>query len=322
MDKRILSGSLWNIFKLTNDSTYFELAKRWTALMEKEKFNGGTHDMGFKIMCSFGLEYEHTKSPKSAAVILESAKTLATRFNPTVGCIRSWDFNKDIWEFPVIIDNMMNLELLCMATQISGDSTYHNMAVSHANTTLKHHFRDNNSSVHVVVYDTISGQPLQKVTHQGISDDSSWARGQTWGLYGYTMMYRFTKDEKYIDQAKKIATFFFNHKNLPEDLIPYWDFDAPNIPNEPKDASAAAVAASALYELYEYTKEQTYLEKANSIVETLNSESYLIDKETTIPFILKHSTGNMPAEDEINEPISYADYYFLEALNRKEHLNL
>ncbi|MFD1294689.1 glycoside hydrolase family 88 protein [Lutibacter holmesii] len=313
-------GSLWQIYKLTGDERYKERAAAWTALVENQKYNDKTHDMGFKVYCSFGegLKVEDNQFYKD--VIVESAKTLCTRFNSNVGSIRSWDFNSDIWEFPVIVDNMLNLELLFEATKISGDSTFHKIAETHANTTLKNHFRADNSIYHVVVYDTISGAPKMKVTHQGFNDESTWARGQGWGIYGYTMAYRYTKNPAFLKQAEATAKFYMEHENLPEDGIPYWDFNDPAIPNAPRDASAAAVVTSALYELYGFTQNKVYLYFANKVLNNLNSSKYLLDDTVNGPFILNHSTGNWPKNDEIDEPISYADYYFLEALLRKKAL--
>lgn len=314
------AGNLWQLYKLTNNIEYKNLAIKWTSFLEKEKFNDKTHDMGFKIFCSYGKGYQITKNKKYKDVIIKSAKTLSTRFNDTVGSIRSWDFNKNNWSFPVIIDNMMNLELLFEATKISGDSLYHKIAVKHANTTLKNHFRDDESIYHVVDYNPKNGKVRKKVTHQGYNDNSTWARGQAWGIYGYTMAYRYTKNKAYLDQAEATANFYLNHKNLPEDGIPYWDFDAPNIPMAARDVSAATVTSSALVELYKITKNKTYLNYSKKIVNTLKTENYLINAEAKVPFILKHSTGNWPKKDEIDEPIVYGDYYFLETLLRLKEI--
>jgi rhamnogalacturonyl hydrolase YesR len=313
-------GNLWFIYKLTQQEAFKNKAMEWTALMEDQKFNAGTHDMGFKIYNSFGQGYEITKNEDYRRVIMESAKTLCTRYNEKIGSLRSWDFNKDIWEFPVIVDNMMNLELLFVATQISGDSIFHKIAVDHANTTLKNHVRPDHSIFHVVDYDTITGEVNDKYTHQGFSKESSWARGQSWAIYGFTMAYRFTKNPDYLAQAEATAKFFLEHANLPEDGIPYWDFDDPAIPDAPRDASAAAVASSAALELYTVTKKQVYLNYANKVLTSLNSQNYMLDSSIKAPFILNHSTGNWPKKDEMDEPIVYADYYFLETLNRKKDL--
>ncbi|MFC2110170.1 glycoside hydrolase family 88 protein, partial [Bacteroidota bacterium] len=217
------AGNLWQIYELTGDEAYKNKAKEWTAFIEKEKFNDGTHDMGFKVFCSFGNGLKAEDNQEYKNIIVQSAKTLITRFSHKIGSIRSWDFNRDIWQFPVIIDNMMNLELLFEATKISGDSTFHKIAVTHANTTLKNHFRADHSTWHVLDYDTITTQVRARVTHQGIHDNSAWARGQGWAINGYTTAYRYTKDEKYLEQAIATTNFFLNHKNLPTDGIPYWD---------------------------------------------------------------------------------------------------
>jgi len=313
-------GNLWYIYELTGNEAYKKKAKQWTAYIENEKFNNRTHDMGFKIFCSFGNGLKHENNEDYKHIIVESAKTLSTRFNENIGSIRSWDFNKDIWQFPVIIDNMMNLELLFEATKISKDSVYHKLAVKHANTTLKNHFRPDNSCYHVVDYDTVSYQPRMKITHQGFNNESSWARGQGWAIYGYTMAFRYTKDIKYLNRAKATANFFINHENLPEDGIPYWDFSDPAIPNAPRDVSAASIVSSALVELYGYTKNDAYLNYSKRVVNSLKSENYLLDETIEAPFILKHSTGNWPKKDEIDEPIVYGDYYFLETLIRLKGL--
>ena len=313
-------GNLWQIYQLTGDARFKDRAAVWNAFMEKEKFNAITHDMGFKIFGSFGKGLEVADNVNYKAIVVESAETLTTRFNKKVGSIRSWDFNKDIWEFPVIIDNMMNLELLSEATQISGNEKFKNIAIQHANTTLKNHFRKEGSSYHVVVYDTISGAVKKKITFQGFKDDSSWARGQSWAVYGFTMCYRYTKDLDYLKQAISTANFFMNHKNLPEDGIPYWDFNDTSIPIAPRDASAAAVMASALIELYKFTKNEKYLNYSDKVIQTLSSNKYLLNDAVKGPFILDHSTGNWPKSDEIDEPIIYADYYFLEAIIRRKAL--
>ena len=311
-------GNLWHLYQLTGNKAFKNRAQEWTSFIEKEKFNAGTHDMGFKVFCSFGEGLRISGNEDYKSIIVESAKTLSTRFNKNVGCLRSWDFNQDVWEFPVIVDNMMNLELLFEATKISGDSTYHNIAVSHANTTLKNHFREDASSYHVVVYDTINGKVKDKVTHQGFNASSAWARGQAWGIYGYTMAYRYTKDPEYLAQAKSSASFYMQHPNMRDDGIPYWDFNDPNIPDAVRDVSAATIVAAAFYELSKYDNDSRYLEYANKVMETLKTEEYILGPEVQAPFILKHSTGNWPRKDEMDESIVYGDYYYLEALLRKE----
>jgi unsaturated chondroitin disaccharide hydrolase len=313
-------GTLWQLYTLTGDIKYKEYASKWNSFLEKEKFNNRTHDMGFKIYCSFGKGYEINKSEDYKKIIIKSAQTLCTRFNKKIGSIKSWDHNEDKWDFPVIIDNMMNLELLFEASKLTGDDTYKQIAIKHANTTLKNHFRKDSSCYHVIGYDTLSGKVKSKNTHQGYSDSSSWARGQSWAVYGFTMAYRYTRDKAYLKQAEATAKFFINHQNMPEDGISYWDFNYPNIPNTSRDASAAAVMASALLELYAFTKNDAYLNYSNKVINSLSSDKYLLSKSVEAPFILDHSTGDWSKKAELDEPIVYADYYFLEAIIRKKAL--
>ena len=283
------------------------------------------HDVGFMIGCSYLNGYRMADKKEYKDVIIEAAKSLSTRFRPNAGVIQSWDADKGWqgtrgWKCPVIIDNMMNLELLFEATALSGDSTFYNIAVKHADTTMAHHFRPDNSCYHVVDYDPETGEVRKRQTAQGYADESAWARGQAWALYGYTTCYRYTKDKKYLDQAQKVYNFIFNNKNLPEDLVPYWDYDAPNIPNEPRDASAAACTASALYELDGYLPGNHYKETADKIMESLGSPAYRAEVGTNGNFILMHSVGSIPHGQEIDVPLNYADYYFLEGLMRKRDL--
>ncbi|WP_022824937.1 glycoside hydrolase family 88 protein [Hymenobacter norwichensis] len=314
-------GYLWLLSEASGQPKWQTAARTYTARIEPEKTNATTHDMGFKVYCSFGQGYRLTQDAAYRAVLLESARTLCTRFNPTVGALRSWDHHRETWGFPVIIDNMLNLELLFAATRLSGDSSFYKIAVSHANTTLRHHFRPDFSSYHVVDYDTVTGQPVKKMTHQGYADGSAWARGQGWALYGYTMCYRETKNPAYLAQAEKVAQYILNHPNIPPDLIPYWDFNAPNIPNEPRDASAGAIIASGLYELSTFSAAHgvLYRSKADQMMANL-ARSYTAKPGGSQGFLLLHSTGSKPMNSEIDVPLIYADYYFLEALLRQRNL--
>jgi unsaturated chondroitin disaccharide hydrolase len=313
-------GVLWFLHEYTGNAEWKQQAERFTKNIEREKMNAVTHDMGFKIYCSFGTGYRLTNNAYYKDVIIQSAKTLSTRFRPITGTIRSWDHSGDKWAYPVIIDNMMNLELLFAATQLTGDSSFYKIAVTHANTTMKNHFRADYSSYHVVEYDTITGNVVKKNTHQGYAHESAWSRGQAWGLYGYTMCYRFTKDVRYLEQAEKIAAFMLNHPNMPKDLVPYWDYNAPNIPTEERDASAAAVLASGLYELSLYSKKgKQYKTTADKIVTSL-THSYRSPLGANKGFILLHSTGSKPSKSEVDVPLNYADYYYLEALLRCKKL--
>jgi len=313
-------GVLWYLYAYTGDKKWEEQARIFTQGIRKEQYNGGTHDMGFKMYCSYGNGYLLTKDEEYKKILMQSAKTLSTRFNYTVGTFRSWD-TMPKFSFPVIIDNMLNLELMFEATKLSGDSTYYKMAVSHANTTLKNHFRKDFSCYHVVDYDsTKTGSIIKKVTHQGYADESAWARGQAWAIYGFTMCYRETKDPKYLQQAENVADYILNNPTMPADMVPYWDFNAPNIPNEPKDASAAACMASGLYELSTYSKKgKIYRKAADKMIESLTN-NYRSPIGENRGFILLHSTGAKPHNSEVDAPLPYADYYYLEALLRAKKI--
>ncbi len=315
-------GTLWYLYGEQKDPALLKEAVQKLEELKKEQYNKGTHDLGFMMYCSFGNAYRIEKQETYKEVLINSAKSLSSRFNPQVGLIKSWN-SKDASDYIVIIDNMMNLELLFWATKATGDSSYYKIAVAHADHTLKNHFRPDYSSYHVVNYNAKTGAVKQKKTAQGYADESSWARGQAWGLYGYTQMYRETRDKKYLEQARHISAFILNHPRLPKDKIPYWDFDAPDIPSAPRDASAAAVMASAWVELSGYTtgKESlTYLNTAKEILHTLASPEYKAKTGTNGGFILKHSVGHLPANSEVDVAISYADYYYIEALIRLKQL--
>lgn len=311
-------GELWYLYEYTGDEKWKQQAQAYTRSLQPVQYYGGTHDLGFIMYCSYGNGYRLTKDTAYRNVIIQSAKTLSTRFNPVAGVIKSWDFTSaSKWKYPVIIDNMMNLELLFEATKLTGDSSFYKIATSHADKTMANHYRANFSSYHVVDYDPDNGTVRQKITAQGYSDASSWARGQAWGLYGFTMCYRETQDEKYLTQAKQIAAYIISR--LPKDKVPFWDYDAPGIPNEPKDASAACITASALYELYQFTKNKHYRKTADVLLQQLCAK-YLSSPRQHEGFILLHSTGHKPAGSEVDVPLIYADYYFMEALLRRKNL--
>ena len=317
-------GSLWQMYGYTHKAEWREVADKFTWPIEQMKDCRDTHDLGFVIYNSFGQAYRLTGDARYRDVVVQAAKSLSTRYSDKVKAIRSWNHHQQQWRYPVIIDNMLNLELLFEATRITGDSTYYQMAVNHANTTLRNHFRPDGSSYHVVSYNPETGQVEKKNTHQGYSDESVWSRGQSWGLYGYTMCYRYTHNPAYLAQAQKIASFFFSLPNLPADLVPYWDMKDPAIPNAPRDASAAAVFASGLYELATYVGKadaKQYRKLADTILNSLY-KNYRSKVNQNQGFLLLHSTGNYPAHDEIDKPISYADYYYLEALARKQTMSI
>ena len=310
-------GTLLLLYQQTKDETLYKEAQRILEVLKKEQFNTRTHDLGFMMYCSFGNANLIQPSAAYKDILVTSAKSLSTRFSPVTQCIKSWDGKAN--EYLVIIDNMMNLKLLFWATQVTGDSSFYKIAVTHANTTIKNHFRADNSSYHVINYNSQTGAIQQKRTAQGFADESAWARGQAWGLYGYTETYRETKDVKYLQQANKIGAFLLDHPNLPVDKIPYWDFNAPNIPNALRDVSAATIMASALLELSEYVDKNLsvkYFKTAETILKNLSTEQYKAAAGTNGGFLLKHSVGHFPAQTEIDVPLTYADYYFVEAMIR------
>ncbi|MEO5983955.1 MAG: glycoside hydrolase family 88 protein [Ferruginibacter sp.] len=316
-------GTLLYLYETSNDEGLYKEALKRIKLMDKEQYNKGTHDLGFMMYCSYGNLNRLAPDSRYKDILVNSARSLATRFNPVVGCIRSWGRSSDSSQFRVIIDNMMNLELLFWAAKQTGDRSLYDISVTHANTTLQNHFRPDNSSYHVVVYNPQTGIVMKKETAQGAADESAWARGQSWGLYGYTLMYRETKDRKYLDQAQRIASFILNHPNLPVDKIPYWDYNAPGIPNTFRDASSASIMASALIELAGYSNNELskkYRSTAETILFTLSSSEYRAKIGDNGGFILKHSVAHLPRNTEIDSPLPYADYYYAEAMLRYKKL--
>lgn len=316
-------GSLCYLYQLTNDKSWLLQSRRFTEALDSIQYLTWHHDVGFMIGSSYLNIYRLSPNKAYKKAIIQTAKSLCTRFRKKAGVIQSWNVDrgwqsKRGWTCPVIIDNMMNLELLFEATRLSGDSTYWKVAVSHANKTLENQFRKDGSCYHVVDYDPNNGAVLHRQTAQGYADNSAWARGQAWAVYGYTVCYRYTHDRKYLDQAVKTLNFVMQNPNLPEDLISYWDFDAPNIPNEPRDASSAACIASALYEMNNYLPDNGYTSLADRIIRSLSSPEYRAPLGKNGCFLLMHSVGSIPHNNEIDVPLNYADYYFLEALTRRK----
>ncbi|MBN9297775.1 MAG: glycoside hydrolase family 88 protein [Filimonas sp.] len=329
-------GDLWYVYEYTGEDKWKQAAIKWTESLEQNQYNTAHHDLGFMMYCSYGNAYRLTKNEHYKAVLIQSAKSLISRYNERVGCIKSWNSKmswdgKTLWSFPVIIDNMMNLELLFFASKVTGDPVYKNIAVKHAETTMKNHIRADYSSYHVVNYDTITGKVLNQQTCQGYADNSTWARGQAWGIYGFTMVYRETGDVRFLQTAKKMADFYMHQATLPADKVPYWDFNVnqagytPQWNNKqsplnyiPRDASAAAIVSSALLELSNDlgTEGKSYADFAEQTIKSLSSPEYLAKPGDNGYFLLKHSVGSIPHGVEIDVPLVYADYYYLEALLR------
>lgn len=352
------AGTLWYMYELTGDEYYAQLAQKHTEILHDIQFLEWHHDVGFMVYDSYGNGRRLKNIEAYDTVLVNTAKSLSTRFRPAAGILQSWNTDNPAhwqsyrgWDCPVIIDNMMNLELLFKVSEMTGDDTYKNIAISHADKTLANHYRDDFSTYHVVDYDDETGEVRNQHTAQGIANGSRWARGQAWSIYGFTVAYRFTQDEKYLQRAKDVANYLLVvEDNMPEDLVPLWDFDiveyANNLPQdeflypnlkdkdlpkqytEIRDVSSAAIIASALYELYWHTKDEFYKEKADKMIESLSSDEYRAELGTNGGFILKHSVGSLPHsllnieagrpnDHNIDVPLNYADYYFLEALIRK-----
>ncbi len=312
-------GSLWYGYELTGDPNLANEARRFTLALDSARFITNTHDLGFMLYCSYGNAFRLTNDKVYLPALQEGAINLYARFNAKVGTLRSWDFGK--WHYPVIIDNMMNLEYLYWGARQFKQPSYAVAANTHALTTMKNHFRKDYSSYHVIDYDPETGNVMAKRTHQGVTDESSWARGQAWGLYGYTMCYANSKNPQFLAQARQIASFIMTHPRMPVDKIPVWDFDVHNAldveERAPRDASAAAVIASALLDLSTHVKDgDKYFSYAEDILESLSGDNYLAKPGENGFFILKHSVGAFLYNSEIDTPINYADYYYLEALKK------
>ena len=317
-------GTLWYLYEYTADPSIRVAAERMTERMAPEQYNTTNHDVGFMIYCSYGNGWRLTGRDDYRQVIVNAGHSLSTRFNPAVGCTRSWDpqpqRNRD---FIVIVDNMMNLELLTATSALTGELELMEMACTHANTTIRNHYRPDYSSWHVVNYDGQTGRIVRKETEQGYSDDSAWSRGQAWGLYGFTMMYRQTREPRYLEQAVHIGQFLMNHPALPKDKIPYWDLDVPVEKDTPRDASSACIMASALIELSTFVEDpvlsQQFLTLAEQQLTSLSKAPYKAKPGENANFILMHSTANRPAHN-FDTPLVYADYYYIEALLRYKRL--
>ena len=318
------SGILWMDYDYTRSEAVMKAAMGYTdaiaPIVTQPIYD---HDLGFIVINSFLKGYEQTKDARYKQLALQAADSLATLYNNKVGTILSWPRHvKDYGGHNTIMDNMMNLELLFWAAENGGGKRLKDIAVRHAETTIKNHFREDGSCYHVVVYDTLDGHFIKGVTHQGYADSSMWSRGQSWAIYGYTMVYRFTKDKRFLDFAQKVTDIYLKRlKETSDDYVPLWDMDDPRGTAAPKDASAACVVASALLELEQYVdkgKEKTYLEAAKNMLRDLSTDRYQ-SRDKNDAFLL-HSTGHHPAGSEIDASIIYADYYYLEALLRLKHL--
>ena len=328
------AGTLWYMYELTGEEYYAEQAQKHTEILHDIQFLKWHHDVGFMVYDSYGNGLRLKNIEGYDTVLVNTAKSLATRFRPNAGIIQSWNVDRGWqsergWKCPVIIDNMMNLELFFKVSEMTGDPAYKEIAMSHADKTLANHYRDDFSTYHVVDYDDETGEIRRKCTAQGIADESRWARGQAWSIYGFTVAYRFTGEERYLQRAKDVANYLLvEEDNMPEDLVPYWDYDVKEFGKEMgeeylakygeiRDVSSAAIVASALYELHWMTKDDFYKQKADKMIESLSTPAYRAKVGENGGFILMHSVGSIPHGGNIDVPLNYADYYFLEALIRK-----
>ena len=328
------AGTLWYMYELTGEEYYAEQAQKHTEILHDIQFLKWHHDVGFMVYDSYGNGLRLKNIEGYDTVLVNTAKSLATRFRPKAGIIQSgnvdrgWQSERG-WKCPVIIDNMMNLELFFKVSEMTGDPVYKEIAMSHADKTLANHYRDDFSTYHVVDYDDETGEIRRKCTAQGIADESRWARGQAWSIYGFTVAYRFTGEERYLQRAEDVANYLLvEEDNMPEDLVPYWDYDVKEFGKgmgedylakygEIRDVSSAAIVASALYELHWMTKDDFYKQKADKMIESLSTPAYRAKVGENGGFILMHSVGSIPHGGNIDVPLNYADYYFLEALIRK-----
>ena len=313
-------GILWMDYTYTKDEQVRYAAEGYTGVLS---FLGSQpafdHDLGFLVINSFLKGYEATGNEKYKSISLSAADTLATLYNDKVGTILSWPRHvKDYGGHNTIMDNMINLELLFWAAENGGAKRLHDIAVSHADTTMRYHFQPDGSCYHVAVYDTLDGHFIHGVTHQGLSDSSMWSRGQSWAIYGYTTVYRYTREQRFLDHAQKVTDIYLKRlRETSNDWIPIWDMDDPRGEQAPKDASAACIVASALLELSQYVdapKGKEYRIAAESMLHDLSSDTYQ-SRSHNVAFLM-HSTGHHPAGSEIDASIIYADYYYIEALLR------
>lgn len=315
-------GILWYAYEYSDNPEMRKYAEAFTESLMPYLANIGNHDLGIMTVASAGHAWRLAGEEKYRKAILDAAENLSLLYNPAVGTINSWPYMKDDmgWPHNTIIDNMINIELLFLASEISGDDRYCRMAVNHAETTMKNHFRKDGSTYHVLVYDDKTGEVIKKITHQGYSDDSMWARGQAWAIYGFSMAYKKSGDKRFLRTAVKAADVFW--EKIPDDFVPCWDFDDPEIPDAPKDASAAAIAAAGMIEIAALTNKpeqgRRYLRQAVKILESLSSPEYSGGDASDA--LILHCTGHKPHGYEIDSSIIYGDYYYVEALMRLRNI--
>ncbi len=313
-------GTLLYLYEATRKPEFLARAKFWMEPMKPNSKVTSNHDVGFIMHCSFGNAKRLENTSAYDALLAETAASLCERFNPKLGVIRSWGKKDDGNNFLVIPDNMMNLELLEAAAKLpGGEKRFADIARSHADVSMKNHFRADGGCYHVLNYDQREGLvgQIQEIRRgQGLCVGTAWSRGQSWGIYGYTMMYRMTGLKRYLDFACKLADYAINHPAMPNDGIPTWDFGAPG---EERDSSAGSIMASALIELATFVEaplKARYRAFAVKQLKSLASNAYFSKGNEIGHFLLKHGVGHKPGASEVDTPLDYGDYYFLEALLR------
>ena len=305
------------MYEWTSDGTWKNWAVEWTLRLADQQFRTTDHEAGFILPPSYGNGYRLTNDTTYRRALIQAARSLATRYNSVVGCVRSWQ----TLHFPVIIDGMVAIRLLWWASKETGDTTLYAKAMSHSLKTMENNVRPDGSCYQIVDYNPTTGQIYSRQNKQGYTSSTTWSRGQAWAIYGFTIAYRETGDGRFAQTAQRAADYFVD--NLPLDNVPYWDFQAPKIPNEEKDVSAAAIAASGLLELSSLISSsgprEKYRNAAVSIIASLCSPAYLA-AGTSSRAILLHGVGNRMNDDrdagEVDVSLIYADYFFLEALTR------
>ena len=309
-------GSLWYLYEATGDAWFKDRATFWTERLAPNSTADTNHDLGFIMYCSYGNARRLLKTDRYNAILVETAETLCSRYHDGLGLIRSWGKRTETKNFLVIPDNLMNLELLEAATRISGNPRFDQVARSHATMTSKHHFRADGGCYHVLDYDQVTKRVKEVRRGQGASTETAWSRGQSWAIYGYTMMYRESKDPAYLAFAQKLSDFAIESPNMPADGVPYWDYGAPG---EERDTSAASIMAAGLIELATFVpgeKGAKYRAFAVKQLLSLCSDAYFAKQGENGDWLLMHGVGHKPGYSEIDVPLDYGDYYFLEALLR------
>jgi rhamnogalacturonyl hydrolase YesR len=317
-------GILWYLYEYSGDADFLRAAESWTHALKDQSYNTSTHDIGFIINSSYGQGYRITKSASYKEILNTAAESLASRYLDEIGCIISLDEIEN-FDYPVLIDNMVNLEVLYKTWKMNSNEEYYDIANKHAINTMERHFRSDFSSFQVVDYDPESFLPKYKGSFQGYSDSTAWARGQSWGLYGFVVAFRETGDRVYLDQSIRIASYILGHENFPEDCIPYWDYLSPDIPNTYRDATSAAILASALIELSSFSEvkqPEQYLNVAERIIHTMVNQGYINNRNECENFVLNQGVGSFPLNTEVGVPLIYGDYYLLEALIKYKNLKI